>query len=115
MKNILAITGIIFISVAFIVFFIEYSRPYPDNLTVFVLATEQAPTEFYSSPQAYELLQSGKPLAKMPLSLARQMKLKMAEGSKNDFSCFHSFAAWWLVDRGWWPNSCRWTKDGRWQ
>lgn len=95
--------------------FIEYSRPAPDNLNVFVMLNDSPPKEFYSSPHANELLQKGYPLAKMSLGRARSMEIPMAERSKEDFSCSHSALAWWLIDKDVWPNSCRWNNRGEWQ
>ena len=99
----------------FLSYFIEYSRPLPNNLTVFVIPSEPPPKEFYSSPSAYDLLQKGVPLAKMPLEMARNMNIPMAEESKNDFSCSHSTLSWWMIDNGMWPNYCRWNSRGEWQ
>ena len=63
----------------FLSYFVEYSRPIPNNLTVFVATTEIPPKEFYSSTQAYELLNEGKPLARMSYEMAHSMKIPMAE------------------------------------
>lgn len=116
MKKITSIACIALAIFAICTFFIEHSRSAPENLTVFVINNpREIPAEFYSSPHANQLTQQGYPLARMTLSRARRMGIKMAEDSKQDFSCFHSPAVWWLIDHEMWPNSCRWNSRGEWQ
>lgn len=95
--------------------FFESSRLLPGNLNVFVVDTSDRPKEFYSSPHAYRLIQTGVPIAKMPLSRARSFNIPMAEDSKQDFSCWHNVVTWHLIDYGLWPNYCRWNDKGEWQ
>lgn len=113
----LTISSIFFLGVGALIlsYFIQYNRPIPDNLNVFVIAADTPPKEFYSSPHAYRLLQQGISLERMPFKMARDMKIPMAERSKDDFSCIHNAFAWWLIDNDMWPNSCRWNSRGEWQ
>lgn len=104
------------LGIVFFLCLLEHDRIPPPSLPVFVINDPfKIPTEFYSSPHAYQLLQEGKNLAKMPLERARELKIPMAKESKEDFSCFHNTISWWLIDNNLWPNSCRWNSKGEWQ
>ena len=103
-------------AVIFLLSTVEHDRKPPENLNVFVLNDQTTmPKEFYSSPHAYQLMQRGVPMAKMSLARARSMGIPMAKDSRQDFSCFHSVVAWWLIDHDMWPNYCRWNSKGEWQ
>lgn len=101
---------------AFLAYYIEYAKLAPGNLTVFVINDpSRIPKEFYSSPHANALLVQGIPLARLPLSNARELGIQMAEASKRDFSCWHNYLTWTLIEYGAWPNYCRWNNKGEWQ
>jgi hypothetical protein len=97
-------------------YMLEYARPIPENLTVYVVNDPGTfPEKFYSSPEAYRLMNSGVPLAKMAYSDAKRMGIPMDMESQQDFSCWHNWLTWQLTDYGLWPNYCRWNSKGEWQ
>lgn len=108
----IAIFSIVFL---FLVNGCDVNRTPPETLMVYVPVIPIPHEEFYSLPHAHQIIkEEQKFFIEMPLAEARTLRLRMAEGSKNDFDCAHGVITWWLIDRELWSNYCRWNNKGEW-
>ena len=110
-----------FFKITFWIFFItsllyigfEQERSPQLTISVFVPIAPLPHEQFYSLPHANNILKNEQKLfIEMPLYKARDMKLKMAEDSKNDFLCSNYPAIWFLIDKELINNDCSWDKNG---
>lgn len=116
MKKFLFIAGFFICLGIVLVFSVETSREAPESITVYLLADQNPPVEYFSEPYARKMMK-GYDYAYTTTTYgeARKKGLLMAPQSADDFFCFHSAPVWWLMDNRYEPYDCAWDEDGEWR
>lgn len=116
MKKVLAVCGFFLALALALAFAVETGREAPDSITVYLLAGQDPPVEFFSEPYAMKMTKGyNYSYTATTYAEAKKRGLVKAPQSADDFTCFHSKPIWWLMDKGYEPYDCAWDENGEWR